>query len=215
MSAHAPKVYLHPVVERFWHWVHAACICGLAITGIGIHWPTTFKLIGGLDTAVTLHNIIAWITIGDFALWVLLNLALKRFHHYIPNRSDVGHKLVKQVLFYAMDNFLGKENPSHPTPENKFNPMQKFSYVVVMGVFMPLVIFTGILYLYPIAFEGVINALGGLTVIAIVHFVLAGILTAFMVVHVYLCTLGPTVTEDFMHMISGYGSAPHEEHAEH
>lgn len=214
MSAHG-KVYLHPGIERFWHWVHAACICGLALTGIGIHWPNLFAFAGGLDTCVTAHNIIAWITIGDFALWVLYNIALKRFFHYVPNKSDLGPRLVRQVKFYAMDNFFGAPNPAHPTPACKFNPMQKFSYLAVMGVFMPLVIFTGILYLYPIAFEGVIDALGGLTVIAIVHFVLAGILTAFMVVHVYLCSLGPTVIEDYLHMITGYGSAPHEEHGEH
>ena len=214
MSAHS-KIYLHPVIERLWHWVHAACICGLAITGIGIHWPVTMTFLGGLDTAVTLHNIIAWITIGDFTLWILLNVVLKRFFHYVPNRSDFGSRLIRQLLFYGMYNFLGGENPAHPTPAGKFNPMQKFSYLAVMGILMPVVMVTGILYLYPIAFAGVIDALGGLTVIAIVHFVIAGCLCAFMVVHVYLCSLGPSVIEDYQHMITGYGSAPHGEQHDH
>ncbi len=208
--AHA-KIYLHPRVERFWHWVHAACITLLAITGIGIHWPGAFALIGGLDLMVTLHNTIAWITMIDFALFLAFNAVLGRFHYYVPKKRDVTMPLIRQVKFYAMDAFLGFDNPGHPTLENKFNPLQKFTYIVIMFVFMPLVIGTGLLYLYPVVFGGVIQSLGGLTVIAIVHFVLAAILTAFMFVHVYLCTLGVDVKDDFRHMITGYAPA-HEDH---
>ncbi len=211
MSHPTKMVYLHPLVERIWHWVHAACICGLALTGIGIHWPGIFAFAGGLDTCVWAHNLIAWVTMADFVLWLGLNLVMGRMHHYIPKKSDFGMAAVRQIWFYAAGAFLGQDNPAHPSPQNKFNPMQKISYLVIMGVFMPLVIITGLLYLYPVAFAGVIEALGGLTIIAIVHFVVASCLTTFMVVHVYLCTLGVTVKEDFTHMVTGYGEA-HGDH---
>ena len=210
MSHHA-MVYLHPVVERFWHWVHAVCIVGLIITGIGIHWPNSLAIIGGLDTSVTLHNWIAWVTIGDFLLWITYNLVLRRLHHYIPTKHDLWPGTFVQAKFYGMECFLGAEHPYHPQPHNKFNPLQKISYLGVMAVIMPLVIVTGLFYLYPIAFAGVIETFGGLQVIAVVHFVLAGICTAFLVAHVYLCTMGSSVAEDFTHMISGYGEA-HDEH---
>jgi len=211
MSKPHAKVYLHPLVERVWHWVHAVCIMGLIVTGIGIHWPITFEYIGGLDLAVSLHNIIGWITVVDFALWIGLNLVLRRIRHYVPTRHDIWPGTLVQAKFYGMDCFLGAEHPYHPQPHNKFNPLQKISYLGVMAVIMPLVIVTGLLYMYPVLFEGVIAALGGLHVIAVVHFVLAGICTAFLIAHVYLCTMGSTVTEDFKHMISGYG----ESHGDH
>ncbi len=210
MSAHA-KVYLHPLIERIWHWVHAVCICGLIVTGVGIHWPTSLAIIGGLDTSVTVHNWLGWITIGDFLLWIAYNIVLKRLHHYIPTRKDLWPGTLVQALYYGMHCFLGAEHPYHPQPDNKFNPLQKISYLVVMAVIMPLLCITGLLYLYPIAFSGVIAALGGLSVIAIVHFILGGVCTAFLIAHVYLCTMGSSVTEDFKHMISGYGEA-HDSH---
>ena len=205
------KVYLHPLVERLWHWVHALCIVGLIITGIGIHWPSALVIIGGLDTCVSLHNIIGWVTVADFALWIAYNLVLGRIHHYIPTSRDIWPGTLVQASFYGMGCFLGAEHPYHPQPNNKFNPLQKISYLAIMAVIMPLVMFTGLLYMYPVLFEGVIAALGGLQLVAVVHFVLAAICTAFLIAHVYLCTMGSTVTEDFKHMVSGYGEA-HEEH---
>ena len=205
------KVYLHPVIERFWHWVHAFCILGLILTGIAIHWPAIAALAGGLDLYVTLHNWIGWITVFDFLLWIAFNLVLKRIHHYIPRKSDIWPGTLVQAKFYGMDCFLGAEHPYHPSPSNKFNPLQKLSYLGVMAVIMPLVILTGLFYMYPVLFEGVINAFGGLQVIAIAHFVLAAVCTAFLIAHVYLCTMGSSVIEDFTHMITGYGEA-HDEH---
>jgi thiosulfate reductase cytochrome b subunit len=210
MSTHA-KVYLHPVIERVWHWVHAVCILGLIVTGVGIHWPNSLSIIGGLDISVTLHNLIGWVTIADLALWLAYNLILGRLHHYIPTRKDLWPGTFVQAKFYGMDCFLGAEHPYHPQPSNKFNPLQKLSYLGVMAVIMPLLCFTGLLYLYPIEFAGVIGALGGLSMIAIVHFILGGVCTAFLIAHVYLCTMGSTVTEDFTHMFTGYG----EDHGSH
>ncbi len=206
------KVYLHPLIERIWHWVHALCIVGLIITGIGIHWPASLAIIGGLDTCVTLHNWIGWITVFDFGLWLALNILLNRLHHYIPRKHDLWPGSLIQAKYYAMDCFLGADHPYHPQPSNKFNPMQKISYLVVMAIIMPLLILTGLLYMYPVLFEGVIAAFGGLHLVAIVHFVLAAACSAFLIVHIYLCTMGSTVTEDFKHMVSGYGEAHGEEH---
>lgn len=205
------KVYLHPVIERFWHWVHAFCIVGLIITGVGIHWPNSLNLIGGLELSVTVHNWIGWITVFDFLLWITYNLLLKRIHHYIPRKSDIWPGTLVQALYYGMNCFLGAEHPYHPTPSNKFNPLQKISYLVVMFFIMPAVLLSGLFYMYPVLFEGVIGAFGGLQVVAVVHFVLAAVCTAFLIVHVYLCTMGSSVLEDFTHMITGYGEA-HDEH---
>ena len=196
------KILLHPLTERIWHWVHAVCIIGLIITGTMIHWPEKFS---GFQIAVTVHNWFGIITVMDFMLWLFYNLGTKRIRHYIPRAEDIPTGMITQAKFYAYGIFKHHPHPYAPSEDNKFNPLQKFAYLQFQVMLMPVLLLSGILYMFPDYFRGVIAALGGLTVLATVHLILGALFTAFLVAHLYLATTGETVGENFKAIIFGYG----------
>jgi len=205
------KIYLHPLPERIWHWFQALCIVMLIITGAMLHWPEKFP--GWFDWSVTVHN---WFGIGAVVAWVfwlVYNLVTRRLSHYIPKKGDIPTGMITQAKFYGYGIFKHEPHPYAPSEDNKFNPLQKIAYLKFQLLLFPLLLISGILYMYPGAFRGIINALGGMWVLALIHFILAALFTAFLVAHLYLATTGETVGENFKAIITGYGIK--EEHHEH
>ena len=58
---------------------------------------------------------------------------------------------------------------------------------------MPLLLISGILYMYPSYFSSFISFIGGLKVVAVFHYIMAIIFTAFFVAHICLATTGHTM----------------------
>ncbi len=196
------KMYLHPILERIWHWIHAVLIILLILSGIQIHWPDTVNIFGNYATAITVHDWSGIILICDFLLWLFYNLISKRVSHYIARREDILPGIPVQARFYMYGIFKNEPHPYHASEDNKFNPMQKMAYFLYMFFMMPLLLISGILYFFPY--------IGGLKVIAVFHFIMAIVFVAFFIAHIYLATTGHTVFADFISMITGY--AEKEEH---
>ena len=111
---------------------------------------------------------------------------------YVPTREDLRHGLVRQAVFYFFNYFQGGPKPHHPTPDNKFNPLQKSAYLAIMFVLVPLVSLTGILLMNVSPLREMVLLVGGLKILVALHFLLACSLFAFLFTHVYLATLGKT-----------------------
>jgi thiosulfate reductase cytochrome b subunit len=205
------KILLHPLIERFWHWAQAVCIVMLVITGIVMHWPETFP--GWFDWAVGWHNWFGIAALIAFLVWLVYNLGTGRIKHYIPRKGEIPRGMVTQAKFYAVGIFKHEPHPYAPTEDNKFNPLQKIAYLQFQVLLFPLLLISGILYMYPETFKGVINAIGGMTVLAIIHYLLGALFAAFLVAHLYLATTGETVGENFKAIVFGYGvKSDHTEH---
>jgi formate dehydrogenase gamma subunit len=204
------KMYLHPVIERIWHWIHAILIILLIISGIQIHWPDTINIFESYSTAITVHEWSGIFVICDFLLWLFYNIISKRVSHYIPRKEDLYPGIPRQARFYAYGMFKGEPHPYSASEDNKFNPLQKMAYFNFMVFMMPLLLISGILYLYPSCFAYFIAFIGGLKVVAIIHFIMAIIFASFLIVHLYLATTGYTIFGDIISMITGY--AEKEEH---
>jgi thiosulfate reductase cytochrome b subunit len=205
------KIYLHPLIERIWHWVQALAIIMLLITGAMIHWPENF---GSFDWAVRWHNNFGWIAVIGFVVWLLFNLVTGRIKHYIPTGRDIPKGMIKQAQFYGYGIFKHEPHPYAPSEDNKFNPLQKFAYLQFQVMLLPILLVSGILYMYPDSFRGVINAIGGMAVLGLIHTILGALFGAFLVAHLYLATTGETIGENFKAIIFGYGikSDHHDEH---
>ncbi|PIP07773.1 MAG: cytochrome B [Syntrophobacteraceae bacterium CG23_combo_of_CG06-09_8_20_14_all_50_8] len=199
------RIYLHPLLERIWHGIHALCILMLILSGAQIHWPEWVHIFGGFQNAISVHNCFGLIVVGAFFLWLFYNLISLRITHYLPNRRDIPKGIIVQARFYAYGIFKHEPHPYSPSLDEKFNPLQKVAYFQFMFLMMPLLLISGVLYLYPIYFSDFIAFIGGLMVIAIIHFIMAVIFTAFFIAHVYLATTGHTVLDNFIAMITGYG----------
>ena len=109
-----------------------------------------------------------------------------------------------QMKYYSFGMFRGEKHPFPVTMESKFNPLQKFSYVLAMYIGMPLLILSGIVLLFPeIALTNVLG-MSGLVINDVMHITMGFFLSIFMIIHIYTCTLGAKPTSLFKGMITGY-----------
>jgi Ni,Fe-hydrogenase I cytochrome b subunit len=111
------KIYLYSKFERFWHWVQAALIIILIITGLEIHG--SYKLFG-FERAVTLHNFfgLSWLVLYAFIVFWLFTTG--EWKQYIPTTR----KLYDVAHYYCVDIFKGKPHPVQKCKDAKHNPLQ-------------------------------------------------------------------------------------------
>jgi len=205
------KILLHPLVERIWHWFQALCVVMLIITGIILHWPERFP--GWFNWAVSTHNWFGWGMVVALIVWTVYNLATGRISHYIPKKWEIPGGMIVQGRFYLFGIFKHEPHPFAPTEDNKFNPLQKITYLGKQAILVPILVLSGLMYMYPDLCRGFIDAIGGMKVLATVHFILGGLFASFLVAHIYLATTGETVGENFKAIVFGYGiKSDHGEH---
>jgi len=188
------RVYLQPTPVRIWHWLNAFGIITLGVSGAQIRFPEYLNIFGSYKSAILLHNTAGILVAVSFSLWFFYYtcVARKMTRLYVPSREDLRHGLLRQAVFYFFNYFQGKPNPHHPTPENKFNPLQKSAYLGIMFVLVPMVSLTGILLMNVAPLRDLVLMVGGLKILVALHFLLACSLFAFLFTHVYLATLGRT-----------------------
>ncbi len=200
------RIYLQPTPVRIWHWLNALGIITLTISGAQIRYPEYISWLGSYSAAVYLHHTAGYVVALSFTLWFFYYLFIARTMAdvYIPKREDIQGGIGRQVKFYFVTYFLGWDNPHHPTPNNKFNPLQKSAYLAIMFVLVPLVSLSGILLTNVEPLRGLIVMIGGLRFLIGLHFLLACCLVAFLPTHIYLATLGHTPLEHIKTMWTGW-----------
>jgi len=203
------KIWLHPLALRIWHWANALMVILLIITGIQIRIPGVASL-RPQDPALEIHRFAGWAMVASWVFWLVYSLATDNLNRHYRMRGRDYRGIFRQAKFYLISIFRGEENPFRPTPEEKFNPLQKLAYGSIMGIFAPLLVVTGILFsdilflrkyvlLWNIA--GVVNAL---------HVIGAYMFVLYLVVHLYMATLGTTGLSHIKAMIVGYEEEPDE-----
>ncbi len=207
------KIYLHPLPIRFWHWVNALGFIILIVTGAQIRFGNILHLVS-FDTAVKIHSWLGFILLANYFIWLLYYLFTLNIKIYIPplhHPIEFTKKALRQAKFYGWGIMVGDENPHHSTPDNKFNPMQQVSYLMIMAALIPVQIITGLLLWDPHLFGTYVNIIGGIQIADMIHVLLFIFFSAFIIVHFYLATLGHTTWAHIIAMFTGY----EEEHEEH
>jgi len=199
------RLYLHPLPVRIWHWINAVSFFLLIATGLQLRYREMLGVIK-FRNAVDLHNIVGFVLIFNFLLWLVFYLFTGKIKIYIPplNLKEFILSSIRQARYYGYGIFVGEENPHHSTPDNKFNPLQKMAYLAIMLVFFPLQIVTGLMLWDTKKFSGLISLTGGIKTVDTVHVFLFLFFTSFLFVHVYLATLGHTPTTHIKAMVTGY-----------
>jgi thiosulfate reductase cytochrome b subunit len=199
------KEILHPLMVRIWHWIHALAIVLLVLTGLELRFPDLVGWFGSFGSAVNMHNILGFIVLFDYLLWFGFYAVTRGLvKQYVPTPEDFTIGIPTQSTYYFARIFFGDPSPFEPTPEAKFNSLQKTTYFGIMFVLVPLQIVTGLLLWDVERFHSLIEALGGVRVIDAFHIILAYIVTAFLIAHIYLATLGHTFFSHFKAMLVGY-----------
>ncbi len=194
------KEYVYQAFERFWHWTQAALIIFLGVTGFEIHGSIHFF---GYDQAVRYHNTAAISFLVLIVFAIFWHFTTGEWRQYLPTWKN----LRAQAEYYIFGIFRNAPHPTKKTVLSKLNPLQKLVYAGLKVLVIPVMLITGLLYMfyrYPQRYEVLSLNIGGLQVVATLHTIGAFLLVSFFIAHLYLITTGNTVTSNLKAMITGY-----------
>ncbi|MBF0447922.1 MAG: cytochrome b/b6 domain-containing protein [Magnetococcales bacterium] len=196
-------VMLYPLWLRIWHWCNASLFIILVVSGVSLHFAGPEAKLIPFKTARSIHNISGLLLLAGYLFYVVNNVRTNNIRHYKPVWKGLPDRLIKQATFYGVGIFKGEHHPIPPTENQKFNPLQQLTYIAVMYLGIPTLILSGILLLLPEYAPDQFLGMGGIWPIAVLHYLVAIGLTAFLVSHIYLATVGETITHDLKKMING------------
>jgi thiosulfate reductase cytochrome b subunit len=202
------QVYIYKAFERFWHWMQAILILFLAATGFEIHGSIKFF---GYQNAVEYHSIAAYSFIVLIIFAIFWHFTTGEWKQYLPSLKNIR----AQIDFYLVGIFHNAPHPSKRTVLSKLNPLQRFVYLGLKVLVIPVMVISGLLYMfyrYPQKDGGIeVLNINSIEPIALLHTFGAYLLIAFVIAHLYLITTGTTVTSNLKAMITGYEEVEVEE----
>jgi len=191
------KVLVYTRFNRLWHWSQAASILVLLFTGfriMGLHGVLTF------GQAVTLHSVAA---LALILLWVFTAFWLVTtgtWRQFLPRRAG----LWQVARFYAWGVFRGEEHPYRKSLRRRHNPLQALSYLALKVLLFPAVFVSGIAYLGYTFWDHLDMSGWVIWTVANIHILAACAIAAFVVIHVYLLTIGHGFLDHVKPMVTGF-----------
>jgi len=197
------RLYLYPIWIRIWHLLNLLLCLGLIFTGVSMQYSDPEYPLMRFDLAVSMHNICGVALSISYVFFIVGNLFTGNGRFYKSWLEDLKKNMVKQFKYYTLGIFKKEKAPFPINEKRKFNPMQKVSYVFVMYLFVPLLTISGWALLFP---EMIPNMLGisGVYITDLFHVISGFVVSVFMFVHIYFCTIGTTPGSNFKSMITGW-----------
>jgi thiosulfate reductase cytochrome b subunit len=213
---------------RITHWVTTVSFLGLLVSGFAIfiahprlYWGET----GGLGTPYvlafplpfmkggpsgwgrSLQFLSAWVCILTGILYVLSGIFTRHLRtNLLPEKADLTWK----SLWRVASNHLHLRRPTEEDSLN-YNVLQRLSYLTVIFVFFPLLIWTGFAMSPAIVsiLPGTVTLLGGQETARTIHFFVANFVILFFFVHIAMVCLAGFTTRVGA-MITGHRTAKEE-----
>ena len=197
------KIYFYPLWLRIWHGFNALGIIILILTGISMQSSIETPIIG-FNLAVNLHNIAGVIVLLSYIFFFAGNLWTGNGKFYRIKKKGFFRNLVKQATYYAWGMFHGESYPFPLSEKRKFNPLQKYSYVLVMYFAVPVVIVTGISLLFPEIIIDKAWGISGVFMTAILHSAMGFLISLFLIIHLYIASVGKSPLENYKSIFTGW-----------
>jgi thiosulfate reductase cytochrome b subunit len=198
---------LYSFHERFWHWLQAVAILFLITSGFAIHYPDRFGILGSMATVLRWHSGIGWALAINAFLGIFYHVTADKYRHFLPRVDDFTEAAVRQVRFYVYGVFKGESHPLETDPRRKLNPLQKFTYLILLNILLPVQILTGVSLWGAERWPQLFHKVGGFWVLGPMHTLCAYLFLAFLVGHIYLATTGPTPGALLRAITFGYEAA--------
>ena len=154
------------------------------------------------NVSVSLHNITGIIVSINYLLFFIGNFVTKNFSYYLIKPQGFFKRPMKQAYYYAWGMFKGMKAPYPLSEKRKFNPLQKYSYVVVMYFAVPVVIISGFGLLFPEFIIEKVYSVSGIFLTALFHSALGFFISVFLVIHVYVSSIGRSPLDNFKSIIN-------------
>jgi thiosulfate reductase cytochrome b subunit len=209
----------HGAVVRATHWITTLCFLALVVSGVEIlvshprfYWGEAgnvltaplFKLPIPASRATVptgygyvlpdqngwsryLHFQSAWVVVVTGSLYVVFALFEGHFRrNLLPARADLSRAALSAVVSRHM-----RLRPANAEDAWSYNVIQRLTYLLVIFVLFPLVIWTGLAMSPAIAstFPAAVAILGGQQSARTLHFFVSVLLVLFLLVHVVMICL--------------------------
>jgi len=198
------KIYFYPVWLRIWHAINALGILTLIITGITMQYSNPGFKVMHFQLAVNLHNIAGILVSANYLVFFFGNLLTPNSKYYRLKFKGLIRRLNLQIGYYTSGMFKNQQPPFPLSEKRKFNPMQKVAYLMSMYIFVPGLIITGIALLFPELIIENVYSLSGIFMTAVLHASLGFLVSIFLVVHLYVATIGKHPLNNFKSILNGY-----------
>ena len=219
----------HSELVRITHWITTLSFFGLLVSGIAIllahprlYWgetgavgtPSLFDLplpflLGHSGWGRYLHFLSAWFCVLAGLAYVLFGLFTRHFRRkLLPTRTDLTWARISRVVL----DHLRLKRPSEEAFW-RYNVVQQLTYLVVVFLLFPLMIWTGLAMSPAITsvFPSVVTVFGGQQSARTIHFFVTNFLVLFLLVHIaMLCITG--FRTRMRAMITGHGSGKRSSH---
>jgi thiosulfate reductase cytochrome b subunit len=176
----------------------------LIITGLSMQYagpdggPITFQV------SVRIHNVSGIGLTISYLLFIIGNMISGNGKHYRLQWRGLRNRMMTQLRYY-LSGYFKKNSPPFPvSAERKFNPLQAFSYVLSMYVGIPLLVISGWGLLFPETIIDRIFGASGLILTDLLHVIMGFLLSIFLILHVYLCTIGMDPKQNFRAILTGW-----------
>jgi thiosulfate reductase cytochrome b subunit len=200
----AEREYLLSPWIRIWHWTNAVLIVTLGVTGMSLHFADPNLPLVEFSLAVRIHNIAGVCLIGTYTFFVIGNIVTGNWWQFVPKPPGILQRIIEQTKWYAYGIFVGAPHPHTPSKEENFNALQAVTYWNIMYLLLPLILLSGLIYLYPEFAPDTMFGFDGLLPVAMVHYLSATAILLFLLSHIYLGTTGKTVGQLFKMMFTGW-----------
>lgn len=229
----------HRLFTRVWHWINAVAVIVMLMSGLMIsnahprlYWgqyganfdhawldlklylpngrfpgwatiPSSYSLADGR----LWHLAFAWVMAFGFLAFLVVGLINRHIQRDLALKKGelAPRHLLEEVVHHAQLKF-----PTGAAALN-YNTLQKLTYILVLFVIFPLMILTGLCLqpgLSPLT-GWAIDLFGGRATARSVHFICAGCVALFIVVHLALVALAGPVNE-IRSMVTGWFRVPEE-----
>jgi thiosulfate reductase cytochrome b subunit len=216
-STPAPTATLrHSLLVRVTHWITTLCFLSLVVSGAEIvlshprfYWGETgsilteplFKLPTPSSRRLvptgygyvlpdqngwsrSLHFQSAWLLVLTGLLYVTFGLLRGHFgRNLIPNKAELSRESFAKVIAHHL-----RSEPADESDAWSYNVLQRLTYLLVIFVLFPFVIWTGLAMspAFDSAIPSTVTLLGGRQSARTLHFFISLALVAFMLAHVLL-----------------------------
>lgn len=198
------RLYLYPVWLRIWHVINAISIILLGITGISMQFTNLESPLIRFNSAISMHNFIGVVIIISYAFFFIAGILTGNTKHYKLKLKGLIDRLYKQGKYYVFGYLKGEPKPFHISEEEKFNPLQKVSYVGTMYMLVPVVIITGVALLFPEMIIEKFYNMSGIRLTTFFHSIAGFFILIFLIIHLYVITIGKHPLKNFKSIITGY-----------
>lgn len=201
------RTYLHPLPLRLWHWANAIIVVLLLITGIQLRLYGIPEL-PRHSLSLIIHRYAGWAMVASSILWLIYCLVTNHLgRQYRLRRSDVKG-IISQTTFYVWSIFKGEQHHHRVSPDEKFNSLQKIAYSAIMCIVTPVLVITGLLFSDILFVRNYILQWNVVKLLDTIHVIGAYLIAIYLIVHIYMATLGRTPLSHIKAMISGYEEEP-------